>query len=118
MSTKLYKESDFQSVSEFYPFYLSQHQSNINRKLHGLGTFLGLCNLLYCLINWIPGNLIYTLIIGYGLAWTGHFFFEHNKPATFQYPLKSFCCDFLMMKDIILGNIDAKFKRYGLVSTR
>ena len=25
------------------------------------------------------------LVIGYGFAWVGHFFFEHNKPATFIY---------------------------------
>jgi hypothetical protein len=27
---------------------------------------------------------------GYAFAWVGHFFFEHNKPATFKYPWFSF----------------------------
>ncbi|WP_422460561.1 Mpo1-like protein [Endozoicomonas sp. ALB115] len=33
----------------------------------------------------------------------GHFFFEHNKPATFKYPVYSFLGDWVMLKDFLLG---------------
>jgi hypothetical protein len=36
------------------------------------------------------------LVIGYGCAWVGHFFFELNKPATFTYPTFSLIGDFKM----------------------
>ena len=45
-------------------------------------------------------------VVGYGLAWVGHFFFEHNKPATFIYPVFSFLADFRMF----FGHV---FKYYG-----
>jgi len=44
-------------------------------------------------------------ISGYGFAWIGHFFFEKNKPATFKYPLYSFCSDFIMYWDILRGKV-------------
>jgi hypothetical protein len=45
------------------------------------------------------------IILGYGFAWIGHFFFEKNKPATFKYPLLSLLGDFTMAKDIICGKM-------------
>jgi hypothetical protein len=47
-------------------------------------------------------------LVGYGFAWVGHFFFEKNKPATFQYPLYSFIGDWVMFKDILVGKISLK----------
>ena len=44
-------------------------------------------------------------VLGYGFAWVGHFFFEHNRPATFQYPVYSLLGDWVMFKDILHGNI-------------
>jgi|Transcript_9554 hypothetical protein len=35
-------------------------------------------------------------IVAYSFAWFGHFFFEHNRPATFIYPLFSLMGDFRM----------------------
>jgi len=45
---------------------------------------------------------------GYSMAWIGHFFFEHNKPATFKYPLWSFIGDWVMLKDFLTGKIKQK----------
>ena len=44
-------------------------------------------------------------LAGYGFAWIGHFIFEKNRPATFQYPLYSFLGDWVMFKDILTGGI-------------
>ena len=44
-------------------------------------------------------------VFGYGFAWVGHFVFEKNKPATFQYPLYSLMGDFVMFKDMIVGRV-------------
>jgi hypothetical protein len=45
------------------------------------------------------------LAAGYAFAWTGHYFFEHNRPATFSHPLYSFAGDWVMWKDVLMGKI-------------
>lgn len=95
--TKLYK-----SFEEFYPFYLSQHENKVCRVLHYIGSSLALCWLFAAIYTGTPVFVLYGLINGYTFAWVGHFFFEHNKPATFQYPWYSFLGDWQMLKDFIL----------------
>lgn len=42
-------------------------------------------------------------VVGYGFAWIGHFGFEHNKPATFQYPVYSLMADWVMLAQFVSG---------------
>ena len=44
-------------------------------------------------------------LIGYGFAWAGHFFVEHNKPTTFLYPVFSLVGDFQMCIELIAGAV-------------
>jgi len=96
---------EFKSLKEFYPYYLSEHQNITCRRLHFVGTSLVIGLLLYIALS---GNWKYwwtVLIAGYGFAWAGHFFFEHNRPATFKNPFYSLASDFIMYKDILIGKI-------------
>jgi hypothetical protein len=83
------------SYSEFWPFYVSQHLNPINRRLHFVGTS-GVMVLLLAALTLSWKFLLLTPLAGYGFAWVGHFFFERNKPATFQYPVWSLIGDFHM----------------------
>lgn len=96
------------TFKDFYPFYLSQHQNAICRRLHFIGSLSVLVILIETLVtqNWI--QLLFLPLVGYGFAWIGHFIFEKNKPATFQYPLYSFLGDWLMFTQRIV-----KFFRRG-----
>ena len=96
MSHKIYN-----SLQEFYPYYLSQHQNSICRLLHFIGTGSSILLLFFYVRT--PGDLVIIPLIGYGLAWIGHFFFEKNKPATFTYPIYSLIGDWIMFKNIICG---------------
>ena len=89
----------YNTFSEFYPFYLSQHQNSICRLLH----FIGISIIILLLIFYVnrASDLIFIPLVGYGFAWVGHFFFEKNRPATFTYPLYSFIGDWVMFKDIL-----------------
>ena len=95
----------YTSLKTFYPFYLSQHQNRVCRRLHFVGSLLSILCLLCALIISAPYFVLIALVIGYLFAWIGHFVFEKNTPATFQYPLYSFMCDWLMFRDILFRRI-------------
>ncbi|HEY8507291.1 MAG TPA: DUF962 domain-containing protein [Steroidobacteraceae bacterium] len=95
----------FASFNEFYAFYLREHSNRTSRRLHVLGTSLGLVILAWGLVSRTWWLLALALVVGYGFAWIGHFFFEHNKPATFRYPLYSLRGDFTLLRDVVTGRI-------------
>ena len=96
---------EFASFSEFYPFYLGEHQHPTCRRLHFIGTTLGLGWLGFAIILSQPWYLMAALVTGYAFAWVGHFFFEKNRPATFTHPLYSFMGDWVMWRDMLIGRI-------------
>jgi hypothetical protein len=91
--------------ADFYPSYLAEHSDRTCRRLHFAGTTLGLAAVLAALATLDWRWLAAGLLAGYGLAWTGHFFFERNRPATFSRPLYSFLGDWVMWKDMLTGRI-------------
>jgi hypothetical protein len=95
----------FASMAQFYPFYLSEHSNRTSRRLHFVGTSLGLCWLVAALMTLNPWFLLAGLVTGYAFAWVGHYFFEKNRPATFSYPFYSFAGDWVMWSEILRGKI-------------
>jgi hypothetical protein len=95
----------FTRFADFYPFYLAEHNNSICRRLHFIGSLVVLAILAYALgtQQWLW--LLAMPLAGYGFAWIGHFVFEKNRPATFQYPLYSFLGDWVMFKDMLTGRI-------------
>jgi len=95
----------FTNFSEFYPFYLAEHSNLVCRRLHFAGTWLVIAVVLIAWLRSEPLLLWLVPLFGYGFAWSGHFFFEHNRPATFQHPVYSLMGDWVMWKDIIVGKV-------------
>ena len=93
----------FNSFAEFYAYYLSEHGNSTCRRLHFIGTSLVIFILALAIGAWW---LLWVLpVAGYSFAWVGHFFFEKNRPATFQHPFYSLLGDFVMYRDMILGKV-------------
>lgn len=83
----------YRTFREFYPFYISEHANRTSRRLHFVGTTLALVLLCAAIVTQAWWLLLAALVSGYAFAWVGHFFFERNRPATFQYPFYSLLGD-------------------------
>jgi hypothetical protein len=94
-------EERYQTFAEFYPFYLSEHQNTVSRRLHVIGTSVALVLVLAAIATLSGWLLLVALLQGYAFAWVGHFFFEHNTPATFKYPLYSLMGDWRMWWEVV-----------------
>lgn len=105
----------FATYKAFWPFYVGEHQNKMNRNLHFLGTSLSLFCLLLAFVSLRFGFLVLMPFVGYGFAWVGHFAFEKNRPATFQYPLWSLMADFQMFAFMCMGRMDREVKRMGVL---
>jgi hypothetical protein len=96
---------NYHSLSEFYPFYLSEHSSRTSRRLHFIGTTIALVLLVTAIVAQMWWLVAIAFVQVYAFAWVGHFFLEHNKPATFIYPWLSFLGDWCMWWEILTGKI-------------
>lgn len=105
MSTQTVDPASFRSFADFYPFYLQEHSNATCRRLHFLGSSVGLLCLVMLLVTGRPQYLLYGLLAGYGFAWIGHFAFEKNRPASFKRPLYSFMGDWRMYFDMWTGRV-------------
>ena len=100
-----------ETYAEFWDFYVDEHRQPLTRYLHFVGTTLGLVLLVWVIRS---GNWLYLplcFVVGYAFAWFAHFFVEHNKPASFQYPFWSFISDYKMMWFMLTGKMNAEVER-------
>lgn len=99
------KTQHFTRFADFYPFYLAEHTHPVSRRLHFVGTTIAALLLTLALTAQTGWMVLVALLQGYAFAWVGHFFFEHNKPATFKYPLFSLMGDWRMWFDMLTGKL-------------
>jgi hypothetical protein len=97
--------SGYRRFAEFYPYYLTEHGNRTCRRLHFVGSSLGLVCVALLIATGNPWWLFAGFLTGYAFAWVGHFFFEKNRPAAFKYPFFSFAGDWVMWKDMLTGKI-------------
>lgn len=95
----------YRTLEEFYPFYLSEHANRTSRRLHFVGTTLAVALLVAALVTETGWLVVVAVVQAYAFAWAGHYFFEHNRPATFVYPWLSFKGDWRMWWEILTGKI-------------
>jgi hypothetical protein len=73
--------------------------------LHFIGSCVAIALLVAAVATGVWWLVAVALVEGYAFAWVGHFFFEHNRPATFKYPLLSLMGDWRLWWDIVTGRI-------------
>jgi len=103
-----------QTFAEFWPFYLREHSRPLTRTLHFAGTTLSLFLLASAAALRSGWLVLAALVCGYAFAWVGHFLVEHNRPATFKYPLWSFAADWRMWALSLSGRLGPELDRAGV----
>jgi hypothetical protein len=93
----------YRTFNEFYPFYLNEHSNHTSRRLHFVGTSIVVGLVIAAVVMQVWWLIAVAIIQAYTFAWVGHFFFEHNRPATFKHPLFSLMGDWRMWWEVITG---------------
>ncbi len=100
-----------ETFEQFWDFYVSEHREKATRVLHFIGTTAALGCLAGGLLTRRRWLLLLAPIAGYGPAWIGHFFVEHNTPASFKYPVWSLRADLVMWWKTLRGQMEAEVDR-------
>ena len=101
------------SFAEFWPEYVRAHSDAGTRALHLVGTLLGWAILVAVVVTRRWWWLVLALVVPYALAWIGHFFVEHNRPATFEHPLWSWWADQKMVGMMMVGKMSEEVRKIG-----
>lgn len=102
---------NIRSFADFWPYYVRAHSRPRTRVLHAIGSTLALA----CIALAIAKSAWFLLaapVIGYAFAWYGHFFVEHNKPATFGHPFYSLAADYVMVFKMLTGRMQAEVEKH------
>ena len=93
------------NLQNYYEHYLQLHRNKWCRRLHVMGQLATICFVLYAFVTnmWL---LLLAPFIVYPFAWSGHYFFEKNKPAAFTNPVMAKVSDWMMLRDWVLGRIE------------
>jgi hypothetical protein len=101
----------FETFADFWPHYVRAHARPKTRLLHAIGSTLALaCIVLAVAVS--PWFLLAAPLIGYSFAWYGHFFVEHNKPATFGHPFWSLAADYVMLWKTLTGSMSGEVEKH------
>ncbi len=104
------------TFGRFWPIYVAEHRSRLNRRLHLAGTILYLAVLALLLSTHRMAWLWAVPVIAYGFAWAGHFLIEKNRPATFKHPLLSLVGDHKMAALMLVGRMDGEMDRLKILT--
>ena len=110
--------NDISTYRQFWPYYLREHAQPLTRAMHFFGTGLALAMLGMAVISVNGWFVPAALISGYGPAWAAHFMVEHNRPATFRFPLWSLFSDVRMAGLWLAGRLSKELEIAGVEPPR
>jgi hypothetical protein len=93
------------NLQNYYQYYLTLHQNKWNIRLHVIGQLTTVAFVIMCFYYQVYALLLLTPFVVYPFAWSGHYFFEKNKPAAFSNPLYAKISDWIMLRDYFLRRL-------------
>lgn len=104
-------EDPHATFDSFWAFYLSEHRQPGCRALHYVAATLGLVLLVRAVVLTSLNCALCALPAAYAIAWFAHLAIEHNRPATWRYPLWSIRAEFRMCRLALTGQLGGELER-------
>lgn len=103
---------DLADFDAFWPVYLREHTRLSCRVVHYLAA-TSVVTLVTLAVTLERYSLLFAVpLAAYGLAWTGHFVFEKNRPATWVYPWWSLRAEWRMCTLAMFGRLEPHLDRH------
>jgi hypothetical protein len=102
---------EINSFTEFWPFYVGEHSKSMTRIFHFIGMSAAMISLVALIATGRWFLFPIAFVPGYAMAWIAHFFIEHNRPATFKYPVWSFVADYKMVGFMLIGRMGSEVEK-------
>ena len=93
------------NFSEYYVYYLELHKHPKTRLLHFVGQIVTIIFTVVVFYGKVWYLIPFIPFVIYPFAWSGHYFFEKNKPVAFKNPVYAKLCDWIMFKDILIRRL-------------
>lgn len=107
-------DTRIERYADFWPFYLREHARPATRAWHFVGLGVAIALVIAAILTQVWWVVLGALVAGYGFAWVSHMTVEHNRPATFTYPLWSLISDWRMFVLWLSGNLAPHLERAGV----
>lgn len=89
----------------FWPIYLRLHSKRSTQIMHTIGLVAAYLTVLLALATGQTWYILAAPMIGYWFAFSGHFLFEKNKPASFDHFWLSLYCDHKLCWLVLTGKL-------------
>jgi len=109
---------EYKTFEAFWPYYLGEHANPATRIFHYVGSTLAILILIAAILTQNWWALLAVPFSGYFFAWISHAFIEHNKPATWTYPLWSLVADYRMYGFFLMGKLDGELEKAGISTSK
>lgn len=98
-------EISFSNHKEFHLYYLTKHTNQWCKRLHLIGTVVGVVGAAVGAVRMDPIMTAGSVVVGTLTAWAGDYGLQKQTPTTFKNPLWSVWSNFEIVKAMLKGDM-------------
>ncbi|GET86808.1 hypothetical protein, conserved [Leishmania tarentolae] len=91
---------------EFYIYYLAKHSKQWTRRIHLIGTAIGVVGAAASAVRMDAFGAAVSIAVGVAICWAGDAMVEKTSPTTFKNPIWSTVSNFKMVASILTGDMN------------
>ncbi|CBZ24662.1 conserved hypothetical protein [Leishmania mexicana MHOM/GT/2001/U1103] len=91
--------------TEFYIYYLAKHSKKWTRRMHLIGTAVGVVGAAVSAVRMDVIGATVSAAVGVAICWAGDTAVEQTQPTTFKNPIWSVMSNFKMVASMLKGDM-------------